>query len=819
MMKNLLFIASLLITVNVHSQPEYSPDGHIKIPDELLYKIGSGELLKNINQKISPSSYSQSSENFIEVIIYSDALPDNGQLTEYYSKGVLFDLNTWIPPLKNHPLGFFFAKIPITNFIDVLSLSSIKKIDTAEEISFPQNNQAVKKIKADNVWELGYTGSGIRIAVLDSGLDTNFIGTEFPSSIQKKDYSSYPTLDDDIENRVTGHGTHVTGSVLSKGILSENNIVNGEGPYKGVAPNSDLIFLKIGNDVTAGASTSAITEALKAAINIYNADVITMSYGSWDIYHDGSNIKDQTVDWCYSQGVPVFIPAGNYGGSKRHFSGIVQGNDSTGFIEVEVTNALPNSTTLYFNLIWNDGFERKNLTLKYYNHLGEEINNVYFYNTTESIRGTESRYSHSLFKVPEGNSIYYLKVINNSISPQEYHIYESYNDGKVTFVNDDPDYTIISPATSDHAFTVGSYVSRIDWISYDGSTNSSSQNPLENIYSFSGRGPRIDGYQKPDIVAPGSSIISLRDGDINTVPSIFFIDNDGNTSGEYNYLVMEGTSMSAPFCAGAAALYLEKNPNASPEEVYDALRENAILDEYTGDLPSNTYGYGKLDIYSAMYPLSDPLPVELSSFTGSVNDNSVILKWRTATEINNFGFEIERAFHFPPFDKGGTKGGLESGWEKIGFVQGHGNSNSPIEYFLIDDNLKAAGNYSYRLKQIDNDGTFKYSDKVSITFIFPEQFVLMQNYPNPFNPATKIKYRIPLSPPLLKGESGEATGVFITLKVYDILGNEIATLVNELKPAGIYEAEFDASLLPTGVYFYKLEAESFISTKKMLFLK
>ena len=300
-----LLVLFVLIPFNVYLQP-LDPANFIKIPDELYYKIGSGELLKDINQKISSSNntLSKSSGNFVEVIIYADQLPNSKQLNELSAKGVEYNLNSWVPPLINHPLGFFIAKVPVNNFSNILPLSIIKKIDSAEDLSFPQNNNAVKKIKADSVWQQGFTGSGIKIAVLDSGLDTNFIGTELPLSIQKKDYSSYPTLDDDIENRVTGHGTHVTGSVLSRGVLSENNVSNGEGPYKGAAPNSDLIFLKIGNDINGGAKTSAITEALKDAVNIYNADIITMSYGSWDMYHDGSNIKDQIVDWCYTKGVP-----------------------------------------------------------------------------------------------------------------------------------------------------------------------------------------------------------------------------------------------------------------------------------------------------------------------------------------------------------------------------------------------------------------------------------------------------------------------------------------------------------------------------------
>ena len=165
-------------------------------------------------------------------------------------------------------------------------------------------------------------------------------------------------------------------------------------------------------------------------------------------------------------------------------------------------------------------------------------------------------------------------------------------------------------------------------------------------------------------------------------------------------------------------------------------------------------------------------------------------------------------------------------WEKVGFVPGFGTTTEIHHYSFIDESLQP-GNYQYRLKQIDFDGSFEYSNIIEVTVDGPTEFCLEQNYPNPFNPTTKIKYQIPLSPPLLKGES-EAGG-FVTLKVYDVLGNEIATLVNEQKPAGTYEVEFNASELPSGIsargrytsgiYFYQLKVGPFIETKKMILLK
>jgi photosystem II stability/assembly factor-like uncharacterized protein len=207
-----------------------------------------------------------------------------------------------------------------------------------------------------------------------------------------------------------------------------------------------------------------------------------------------------------------------------------------------------------------------------------------------------------------------------------------------------------------------------------------------------------------------------------------------------------------------------------------------------------------------LHTMNGGTPVELTSFTAAFleNENSVELKWSTATETNNSGFEILR---FTQNDEG---------WNKIGFVPGLGTTAETQHYSLTDNDVML-GKFQYKLKQIDYDGTFEYSQIVEVEVPFVNEFSLYQNYPNPFNPTTKIKYQIPLNPPLLKGES-EAGG-FVTLKVYDILGVEVATLVNEEKPAGEYEVEFDAAKLSSGIYFYKLQAGEFVSTKKMILLR
>ena len=203
---------------------------------------------------------------------------------------------------------------------------------------------------------------------------------------------------------------------------------------------------------------------------------------------------------------------------------------------------------------------------------------------------------------------------------------------------------------------------------------------------------------------------------------------------------------------------------------------------------------------------STPLPVELTTFTAKVNESIVSLNWSTATEVNNYGFEIERKNITEVSNNAGNKE-----WQNIAFVQGYGNSNS-TKYYSFQDNEKSInGKYLYRLKQIDIDGKFEYSDIIEVEISAPDKFSLNQNYPNPFNPTTTIKYSVPLL------ENRQT--VPVQLKVYDILGKELKTLVNDNLNSGIYEVQFNASEFPSGLYFYTISAGNYTQTKKMMLMK
>ncbi len=225
---------------------------------------------------------------------------------------------------------------------------------------------------------------------------------------------------------------------------------------------------------------------------------------------------------------------------------------------------------------------------------------------------------------------------------------------------------------------------------------------------------------------------------------------------------------------------------------YAKITPQSNSDNYGNSLTNNTH--------------DEPLPVTLIYFEGYAFSDRILIRWGTATEINNYGFDIQRSKLQPLV------------WETIGFEFGHGNSNSPKHYTFWDTTVVDTSIYVYRLKQINTDGSFEYSDTIHVNFhvtsveyqfseILPGSFHLGQNFPNPFNPSTQIFISV------VKPSN-------VSVKVYDILGKEIATLLNDFLSAGLYLLKFNApSDLSSGVYIYQMSADGFIQTRKMILKK
>ena len=229
---------------------------------------------------------------------------------------------------------------------------------------------------------------------------------------------------------------------------------------------------------------------------------------------------------------------------------------------------------------------------------------------------------------------------------------------------------------------------------------------------------------------------------------------------------------------------------------------NNILLAYLGstDLTTDITANGTY-VNSAL--VNPPLPVELTSFISNVSGRQVNLNWETKTEVNSSKYEIDRALV-------GAKDATVT-WASVGTIQAAGNSNSPKKYSYTDKNLQA-GKYQYRLKMIDNDGSYKFSDLVETEIALPKNFELSQNYPNPFNPTTKIDYQVPVDAKVI-------------MEVYNITGQKVMELVNQEQSAGYYTINFGSSKLSSGVYIYRIVASdkatgnNFSSIKKMMLLK
>ncbi|MCU0410939.1 MAG: T9SS type A sorting domain-containing protein, partial [Bacteroidetes bacterium] len=199
------------------------------------------------------------------------------------------------------------------------------------------------------------------------------------------------------------------------------------------------------------------------------------------------------------------------------------------------------------------------------------------------------------------------------------------------------------------------------------------------------------------------------------------------------------------------------------------------------------------------------------SLSAATSDKSVLLTWTTATEAENFGFEIERRIIGQLASK---ESAGASAWEKVGFVNGSGTSSKPVEYTFEDTNLPD-GRYAYRIKQIDRDGTYRYTEAIEVSVgDVPTVFSLDQNYPNPFNPMTTIQFGLP-----------KPSSVKIVL--YDLLGKAVMTIVEKDLPLGFHRVEFDGSRFASSVYFYRLTAKGlddiaddrFVQTRKMILLR
>jgi len=335
-----------------------------------------------------------------------------------------------------------------------------------------------------------------------------------------------------------------------------------------------------------------------------------------------------------------------------------------------------------------------------------------------------------------------------------------------------------------------------------------SATPTNKLYAWDKNGNLLPGFPVLNQNAINAQII-FADIDGDNLTELIYDDNTSSGTGEgfYHAINHDATPVTGwPLITEGSTFF--QTPCITD------INNDGIMDMIGG----GTVGFGssattKIYLWNSQLPYQVPeiqipmfqyntmhdgvfdnptiVPVELASFSASVINNDVELNWTTASELNNLGFEVQKNI-------GGE-------FYTISFVNGSGTTSETRNYSFIERGLEI-GKYSYRLKQIDFDGTYEYSSIVEVEVVTPAEYGLSQNYPNPFNPTTTIDYSI------------QWNGL-VTLIVYDLLGTKVASLVNENKEAGKYSVTFNASNIPSGIYFYTLTSGNFTSTKKLILLK
>ena len=307
-------------------------------------------------------------------------------------------------------------------------------------------------------------------------------------------------------------------------------------------------------------------------------------------------------------------------------------------------------------------------------------------------------------------------------------------------------------------------------------------------------------------VTPGGLLSAVVNGDIGTYPLSPPADNTTST------VAIANSWQKTDLGQGKTGFELS-NTLGTTDQVYVHVKIKVQDYTKTAGISFNTsisqwdqqdYYFTSGDTQINYAPVSEtgtlddtPLPVELNSFNAKVTGSNVELQWKTATELNNHGFEVERK----------ANDNESASWEKVGFVEGNGNSNSPKDYSFTDKSITGGSKFAYRLKQVDNNGNFTYSDKVEVKVV-PNKFELFQNYPNPFNPSTTIKFSLPADSR-------------VAINIYNILGEKITELINGDYKAGFYKVQFNSAnlSLASGIYFYTIESQNFKAVKKMILMK
>lgn len=676
------------------------------------------------------------------------------------------------------------------------------------------------------------------------------------------------------EADIHGHGTHVASTAAGNGLASN-------GKFTGMAPEADIIVIKGGNgSFEESKMIDGLTYAQNKATALGKPIVLNWSIGGQYGSHDGTRPYEVAVDaFVTNPGRVVCISAGNNGTSLMHFGGTAttttmdtikvtvpasrtsgKNNDyfdldcwlldstMTGVIVKSPTDAtyiFPSNSEIDSSsadggiYVWN--------YISLQNHHREIFVEIYDPSADVITNGTWS----IAFTKPSGTSTFDAWLAGSN-----------FGGNGATLIYGNTSKTVSMPGTSAGAITVGSYVTKATWSNYLGNTSQSGQ--VENSISiFSSKGPTGDNRLKPDITAPGDYIGAALSGDANTTGYANYI-----LEGKKHWL-MHGTSMACPHVTGGTALLLGANPSLTASQIKTLYTSTANTDSYTSTVPNNTWGYGKYDVLEALAksiwstavvtrttlaydgtgtssffrvtgyqkadlkfsPTIDGVLTGLQIFIDVPQYRPVVGNGPLICEIytdnagvpgTKIGGSVNQPFNLlSPYNNNYIQMTSASVTVSSGTIYhavlsvANATDSVLVRYEAVttgthsltyNGSTWAPQSYNLRVRPIVTSTSGLTGVNDQLTQEQPNRYILDQNYPNPFNPATKISYTIP-------------TASKVTLKIFNLLGQVVATLVDERQEANSYVQEFDASRLASGTYFYQLTAGNFTDTKKMILLK
>jgi subtilisin family serine protease len=537
--------------------------------------------------RLSGSGLTTDFEQQLKVFLHFSQFPDSKTILELQSREVRLFEPTWIPPVGAHATGFMLGSVKASQIRALVKDNLVIRIGAAYRQLRPLNDNAAVQTNATAAWELDppITGAGVRLAILDSGFQLEH--GDLPDPAVAMDYADYPDTSADVTDLISGHGTHVAGTAFGSGALSG-------GRWKGMAFDAEPIYLKIGNDSTSSASSAATW---------CEADILTMSYGGFDGFNDGSSEDEQTVDWAVGEGVTCFMSAGNDKPLKRHHISEVAALDTTDYIQL-VPKYVGDPIEWSFYLTWRDGADTSvhvELSALLYNG-NRRLADVDEMDQVSSLRGAETRQYLPWNPLPNDSTSYFVRVINHSDQAQQFHLYAITDHWYLRWQEFNDGYIVAAPSTADSCISVGAFLSRNTWVDLFGVRHEIGWDSIGVMAYFSAVGPRLDGIIKPDICAPGQRLISCRDSDnshIGGVGDSLIVSNDYDGGLPADYVIMWGTSMSSPAAAGTAALMLQTNPELDPAQLRRMIFDGARTDHFTGEVPNPVWGWGKIDFVGA----------------------------------------------------------------------------------------------------------------------------------------------------------------------------------------------------------------------------